>query len=411
MKFIQKKLKEYYIKDLNKIYKFLTPPKVSIARINSSLRLPKNKVDYMIIDNAIGDIKDIQSFVKRIRSLIKDNGRLIITYYNHFWEPFLKISSLMGLREIKHAQNWLDNEDVSNILNLEGFEVINRQKRLLLPIDIPLITNFINNFVSKLPLINNLCLTTFIIAKPKANKIKEFTVSIIVPARNESGNIPNIAKSIPKFGKSQEIIFIEGNSKDDTWMKIKDELKKKASFKIKAFKQRGKGKADAVHLGFKKATGEILMIYDADMTVDPKDLPKFYNSLSQGLGDFANGSRLVYPMEKDAMRTLNKIGNKIFGFLFTWTLGQKFKDTLCGTKAIFRKDYLNLVKVNKTFGDFDPFGDFELIFGAVKLNLKVTEIPVRYKERVYGSTNISRFIHGLLLFKMTLKAYKIFKAW
>jgi len=264
-----------------------------------------------------------------------------------------------------------------------------------------------------LPFINTFGLTTWIVARPKPAARKKYSVSIIVPARNEEGNIPKIIPSIPKFGKWQEIIFIEGHSKDKTWKKIQDELGKRQKKRliVKSFKQIGKGKADAVRLGFEKASGEILMIYDADRTVEAKDLTKFYEVLSSGVGEFANGSRLVYPMQKDAMRMLNKIGNKIFSWLFTWILGQRFKDTLCGTKALFKKDYEEIKKEIASQGKTDPFGDFDLIFGAIRKNLKVIEIPVRYKERIYGSTNIMRFRHGLMLLATTWRAFKQFRAW
>lgn len=234
----------------------------------------------------------------------------------------------------------------------------------------------------------------------------QFSVSIIIPARNEEGNIAKIVPSIPKFGKSLEIIFVEGGSKDRTWQEIEHEVNKKheVSVIVRSLKQHGKGKADAAWQGLKGANGEILMIYDADRTVPATDLTKFYKALATGAGQFANGNRLLYPMEKDAMQTLNKIGNQIFSFLFTWILGQHFTDTLCGTKVFWKRDFKKFRR-SKT----DPFGDFDLIFGAIRQGLKVVEVPVRYKERVYGSTNINRFYHGLLLAKMVILAFFEFK--
>jgi glycosyltransferase involved in cell wall biosynthesis len=206
---------------------------------------------------------------------------------------------------------------------------------------------------------------------------------------------------MPRLGKHTEIIFVEGNSTDDTWEKIIDVSNKyKHQWDIKYFKQPGKGKADAVREGFKHATGDVLMILDADLTVSPEDLPKFYNAIASNKGDFINGTRLVYPMEKQAMRFLNYLGNQFFSWLFSFLLEQKFNDTLCGTKVLFKKDYEKLIKNREYFGDFDPFGDFDLLFGAHKLNLKIVEVPIKYRERVYGTTNISRFKHGWILLKM-----------
>lgn len=386
MQSLKKALKKYYQKDLRLLYKHLVPAKSSKIIINSNNDISKNygrKYDYVIVDNCIGNINDVQSYLESLKKMVNKRGRIIITYYNYIWEPILKIASLIGLRQRINEQNWLDNDDIANLLLLSGYDVITRQKRFF-------------------------GITTYVVAKPKLEKLSHYSVSIIIPAKNESGNIPNIIKKIPKFGNNQEIIFVEGNSTDDTWEKIINEANKykNGNIKVKIFKQKGKGKANAVRLGFSKASGDILMILDADLTVTPQDLIKFYNALYQDKGEFANGTRLVYPMEKDAMQTLNKFFNKFFSLIFTWILGQRFKDTLCGTKVFFRKDYIKF----KKFPD-DPFGDFELIFGGIMNNLKVIEIPVRYKERVYGSTNINRFKNGLQLFKMTYLGYMKFKSW
>jgi glycosyltransferase involved in cell wall biosynthesis len=219
-----------------------------------------------------------------------------------------------------------------------------------------------------------------------------------------------IFNKIPKLGKKMEIIFVEGHSKDATYKLIDEEIKKyRGSIKTKLYKQKGKGKGDAVRLGFSKASNELLMILDADLTVDPEELPKFYTAIKEGKGELVMGSRLIYPMEKQAMRTLNILGNKFFSMAFSFLLDQKIKDTLCGTKALLKEDYMRISRNRKIFGDFDPFGDYDLIFGAAKMNMKILEIPVRYKERIYGSTNISRFTHGWLLLKMAYFAAKRLK--
>jgi hypothetical protein len=356
----------------------------------SDLKRVYKKFSGVVLSNVVSDTPDLVGYFEKISKKISPETRILITYHSHLWEPILSLASILGLRKKVGIQNWLDENDIENILNISGFEVISTQTRLM-----------------------GLIMLTTARKRPEGVKLKkEYSVSIIVPARNEEGNIPKIALSIPKFGKWQEIVFVEGNSKDKTWDKIQIELSKKhkAYLTLKAFKQSGKGKADAVWLGFEKAKGEILMIYDADRTVSPTDLPKFYKVLATSLGEFANGSRMVYPMENDSMRFLNQIGNKLFGFIFTKILGQNFKDTLCGTKALFRKDYVYIRKHNKRYFKMDPFGDFALIFGAIKNNLKVVEIPIRYRERVYGTTNINRFRHGLMLLKMTLLAYKEFRS-
>jgi len=238
---------------------------------------------------------------------------------------------------------------------------------------------------------------------------EDFTVSIVIPSRNERGNIENLIKRIPRFGKSQEIIFIEGGSTDGTLEEIKRIAAEYPDKNIKWIGQECKGKGDAVRKGFEMASGEILMILDADLSVSPEELPVFCEALKSRRGEFINGTRLVYPMEKGAMRFLNKLGNKFFAFMLSWVLGQKLTDTLCGTKVLFKKDYEKIKENRKFFGDFDPFGDFDLLFGAAKLGLKISEAPVHYMARTYGKTNISRFRDGWLLLKMTLFGIRKFK--
>jgi len=366
-----------YHRDLEKVYKNFSSSGMEV-----------------ILDNVIGDIPDLQTYFEDLRKNLSPDNRVLISYHNHIWEPVLNLASTLGLRKKVGVQNWLTDEDLLNILTLSGFEIITSYKRFF---GITAITVAHPSSINHNPSIIN----------------HKYSVSIIIPARNEEGNIGKIIPSIPEFGKWQEIIFVEGNSTDRTWEEIQKEVKRTRLSprlqRVKTFKQKLKGKADAVRLGFEKATGDIIMIYDADRTVPSSDLPKFYNVLARGLGEFANGSRLIYPMEDQAMQSLNKIGNQFFSFVFTKIFGQHFKDTLCGTKAIFRSDYLKMKTDYLKYLEIDPFGDFALIFSAIKHNLKVVEIPVRYKEREYGSTNIRRFYHGLLLFKLAWIALKEFK--
>jgi ubiquinone/menaquinone biosynthesis C-methylase UbiE len=364
------------------------------------------KFDLIIISNVIGCLEDIEKVLEGLHKVSHARTKIIITYYNYLWEPFIKLAEFLKLKTPTYDQNWLAMKDINNLLYLSGFDTYRNVRRMLCPVNIPLIAPLFNRYIAKLPLFRHLCINQFCFAAPFANNRKEeydkkYSVSVVIPARNESGNIENAIIRMPMLGKHTEIIFIEGNSTDDTWDKIQEIQRKYSStHDIKIDRQKGKGKGDAVRLGFDIAKGDILMILDADLTVPPEDTVKFYDAIASGKGDFINGSRLVYPMDKQAMRFLNLLGNKFFSLAFTWLLDRPFKDTLCGTKVIFNEDYKNLIRNRSFFGDFDPFGDFDLIFGAHKLNLKIVEVPIRYKERTYGSTNISRFKHGFLLLRM-----------
>lgn len=366
--------------------------------------------DLIILSNVIGFLDDIQLVFEQIKKVSHPNTKVIVQYYNSLWEPLIKLSERIGLKTKTPLQNWLNSKDVNNLLFVSGFDVYRNSKRFIFPFYIPLLSETFNLVLAKFPIFRFFSLNIYSFAKPlPESNSKEYetkySTTVVIPARNESGNIENAITRLPKFGKHVEIIFIEGNSTDDTWQKIQEIQKKYTStHDIKIGQQKGKGKADAVREGYKIATGDILMILDADLTVPPEDLPKFYNAIASSKGDFINGTRLVYPMDKEAMRFLNYLGNHFFSWAFSWLLEQRFKDTLCGTKVMFRKDYIKLTENRAYFGEFDPFGDFDLLFGAHKLNLKIVEIPIRYKERTYGSTNISRFKHGLILLRMCVFA-------
>jgi len=369
----------------------------------------QEKFDYIMISDLTGFLWDVQEVFKNLKKVCGDKTRIIITSYNYLWEPVLRLTELLGLKEKQPLQNWLSMKDFTGLLELEGFDIVKTDRKILLPKRIPVLNFIFNNIISNLPLLNHLCLVNIIVARHEKIEKEELSVAVLIPAKNEKGNIENAILRIPDFGKSMEIIFIEGNSDDGTYeemIRIKDKYKDK---NIIVSKQSGKGKGNAVREGFEMASGEVLMILDADLTTPPEDLPKFYEAIRSKRGEFINGCRLVYPMEKQAMRLLNLLANKFFGMFFTYLLGQKVKDTLCGTKVLLKEDYEKIKSGRSYFGNFDPFGDFDLLFGAAKLNLKIVEIPIRYRDREYGSTQISRFKHGWLLLKMSLFASKKIK--
>lgn len=372
----------------------------------------KGTFDYILCSDVIGHVSDVQTAFEKIAKVSNAETRVIVTYYNFLWEPAMVLAEKLGFKFPNLRQNWLSLTDIQNLLNLSQLEVVKKGNFLLMPFYIPLLSDFINQYIARLPLIKQLCLVQYLVARLKPEETKKrYSVSVIIPARNEEGNIENAVKWTPQLGKWTEIIFVEGNSSDNTKKEIQRVIAKYGKQrKISLINQgKGRGKGDAVRKGFAKARGDILMILDADLTMPPVELPKFYETLSSRVGEFVMGSRLVYPMENQAMRFLNILGNKFFSLAFSFLLDQKIKDTLCGTKVLFRKDYEKIVKNRIYFGEFDPFGDFDLIFGAAKLNLKIVEIPIRYKARTYGETNISRFKHGFLLLKMVLFASKKIK--
>lgn len=388
--------------------KYKTNSNLEFFRMDAENITLEETFDFVVISDTLGYFEDIQHAFKELEKVVHPDTRVIITYHSFLWQPLLKLAEWIRLKMPQTRLNWLNKGDIINLLQLEGFEIIKQGRRFLSPIFFPLLSWLFNKYIGHLPFINRFCITGFIIARPMVSATvdnKDYSVSVIVPARNEMGNIENAVKRIPQLGKHTEIIFVEGHSTDNTLDEIKRVVEQYNEERdIKFAVQEGKGKADAVRKGFAMASGDILMILDGDLTVAPEDLPKFYNAIATGKGEYINGSRLVYPMEKQAMRMLNIIGNKFFSIMFSWLLGQSLKDTLCGTKVISKENWERLAANRKYFGDFDPFGDYDLIFGAAKLNLKIVEVPIRYRAREYGKTNISRFRHGWLLLKMVFFA-------
>jgi SAM-dependent methyltransferase len=381
------------------------------AEVPATLSAIEGPFDYIIIADTIGMFEDIDSTLRLVHDLCGPATRLIVSYYSHVWEPALKFAELLGLRRKQPRINFISTADFLNLMDLSDLEVITHEQRQFLPFRLFGIGTFINRYIAPLPGIRQLCLRTYIIGRPVLKLDRKLSASILVPCRNEKGNIENAILRMPRFGTHQEILFVEGNSRDGTFEeceRVRDAYRD--SWDIKVLKQDGKGKGDAVRKGFSAATCDVLMILDADLTMPPEALPKFHTILETGKAEFVNGTRLIYPMEQEAMRPLNLIANRCFAYLFSYLVNTRMTDTLCGTKVLLRKDYEVLARERSYFGDFDPFGDFDLIFGAAKQNLKIIETPIHYKARTFGETQISRFRDGWLLLKMVWFAYRKLKA-
>ncbi len=447
-----KKLRSYYFEELKRYLRFLILPGSSVMELgcrtgdvlaslgpsrglgidsnSEAIRLAKSKYsnlefrtqeygsfsleekfDYVVLSDAIGYVQDIQSVFTQLQTVCRSDTRVVIIYFNYFWAPLLKFAEFLRLRQKRPVQHWLPLDAIENLLHLSDFEVVRRNYRILCPFKIPVISSFLNRVVANLPFFWKLCVNEVIVARllTKRKAVSDVSCSIVIPCRNEKGNIENAIKRTPRFSKQVEFVFIEGHSRDGTYEEC---VRMQAVFpelSIRVFRQEGAGKADAIRKGFAEAKNDILMILDADLTTPPEDLPKFYDAITSGKGEFVNGSRFVYQMEKQAMRVLNLMANKFFSRAFSYLLEQPLRDTLCGTKVLWRDDYEKIKRGRSYFGEFDPFGDFDLLFGAARLNLKIVEIPVHYKERTYGTTQIHRFRHGWLLFKMTIFALRKLK--
>jgi hypothetical protein len=372
---------------------------------------PETAPTHIIMLSLTDEMEDIYSELTRMRNGLNSSTRICVVTMNRMWSGIR--NRVYGLSGDSRINNWIPPSEITNLFEQTGFEIVQQRNAVIIPFRIPLLSLIANRWLSQMPVLRHFSVFNIVTIRPKLRVLTpDPKVSIIVAARNEAGNIQSLIDRLPMLSPIQELIFVEGGSDDSTWETIQvaiSQNQERTNMAISAYKQMGKGKGDAVRLGFSKATGEILIILDADLSVPPEELPRFIENLKNDNCEFANGSRLVYPMEDQAMQFLNLIGNRLFGIVFSFLIGQSVRDTLCGTKAMWADDYRRLTSQREYFGDFDPFGDFDLLFGASRLGLKIRDIPVHYKERVYGSTNMSRFRHGLLLIKMTAFAAKRLK--
>lgn len=365
--------------------------------------------DYIVLSDLMPFVHDLLTLFERLREHSHERTRVVIHSYSRVWRPAVKLAEWLRLKPRKPLRNWVSPQDVHNLLELSGFEVVMRDSRILFPKYVPLLTWFLNAVVANIWPFQYVCLTYWLVARPVVHETRERSVSVVCAVRNEEGHIPEVVARLPQLGTATELVFVEGGSTDDTRAAIHREIERRPELDISLHSQPGRGKGDAVRTGFAAAKHEVLMILDGDLSVRPEDLPKFYAALVENRGELINGSRLVYDMEPGSMRFFNVLGNKFFSLLFGAITGQQAKDTLCGTKVLLRSDYERIAAARGYFGDFDPFGDFDLLFGAARLNLKIVDLPVRYQPRRYGETNISRWSHGMLLLRMGAFALWKFK--
>jgi hypothetical protein len=379
------------------------PCKESVAKDESfpDLTHERDKRTAILINGTFNHDFDIQALLMQMKAKLARTSRLVVVLYNPYLRWAYTLTNRLGIRRGELPSTFVTRVDLENIAKVAGFEIVRQRLAVYCPWKMLGLGTAINRVMPLVPLARWLSLTSVVVMRPLVPSSQQ-GVSCVIPARNERGNIENALKRFPDLGREAEIIFVEGHSTDGTWEEIlRVSTVYRDQFRILAVQQPGRGKADAVRLGFSHAREDLLVILDADLTMPPEMLTRFSYAYDQGHGDFINGSRLVYPMEGAAMRFLNRMGNIFFAKMLSAVLDVRLGDSLCGTKLVTRHDYERMVAWRKDFGEFDPFGDFELLFPAAELGLEIVDVPVRYLARTYGETNIQRFRHGLQLLKMT----------
>lgn len=365
--------------------------------------------DVIILSDLVPFVHDLVGLFAAVRRHAHPGTRVVVNSYSRLWRPIIKVAELLGLKPKKPMRNWVSPGDVLNLLELTGLERVTLTRRILMPKQLPLLTFLCNAIVANLWPLNYLCLSYWLVARPQPEAGTDTTVSVVVPCRNEQGHIAELVARMPRLGSAMEVVWVEGNSTDDTRGEIAQQIASHPELDMRLVAQPGRGKADAVRAGFDAAKHDVLMILDGDVSVVPEALPAFYRAAVDGRGELVNGTRLVYDVEPGAMRFFNLLGNRAFSYILTAITGQRLTDTLCGTKVLRRVDYEHIAANRAYFGEFDPFGDFDLLLGAARLGCRIVDVPVRYHPRSYGTTNISRWRHGLLLARMAAFAFWKFR--
>ncbi len=356
-----------------------------------------DRFDYIVMADLIDHLIDVQDALGNSRPMLNGGGRLVVSTINPLWSPILLFAEKLGLKMPEGHHNFVMKDDICNLLELEGYAVIETGYRLLIPKHIPLISNAVNKLAPGIRFVRGLCIIQYIVAgirdEPEMAD-RRLSLSVVIPCCNEAENIEECVGRIPRMAAKQEVIIVNDGSTDDTEAVIRG-LQERDPEGVRVVSYRkNQGKGHAVRMGFEAAEGDALVILDADMSIRPEDLPRFYDAINGGKGDFINGTRMMYPLEAESMRLLNLVGNGIFSRTLSLIIGQRLTDTLCGTKCLLKRDYVRM-KAGK-----DRWGDFNLLFGAAKLGLRIVEMPVHYQRRRKGWTKMKPVKHGALLLAM-----------
>ena len=396
--------KKIFIKEIDEKYEIKY--KTNIHYINENTKDVISECDTILISDIEHQSNPTSSLLS-LSKIIRDDTKIIIISRNLVWMIFIKLlKSLFSFSPKKN--NFLPYSYLDNLFSICNLEVIRNEKIITLPIYIPFFTNLINR-IFRLPLLNIFCLSNITILKKKDQNFsnnKDLRVSFIIPCKNEENNIKTFENEIKNSNQSNEYLFGDDNSMDKTIDEIDKLSKKLNNNKILKYNGPGVCKSENVYKGIELSSGDIIVVYDADLTVDFKDVEFSIDILKNTNADFINCTRMIYPQKDGAMKFSNFIGNSIFANLFSLLFRKKITDTLCGTKIFFKKDWVKIKKNITGLGVKDLWGDFDLLIGAYKNNLKITEVPVTYHERKEDNTKMtSVFLNGIRMLSIVLVAF------
>lgn len=353
-----------------------------------SVSLPRPfEPQYIVMTNMLDYVHDVWDMMDSLKPAIREHTLLVISTNNPLWAPLLRLASKLGLRFPESPRNFITNKDICSVLHLQGFDIVEEGLTLPVPKRIPIIGTLINAIVPEVPVLRFVSSLQYIAARPRIPR-PPLSCSVVIPCHNEADNIQECLRRVPNFGAWTEIVVVDDGSTDETCQRVKEMMATDSRVRLVVL-EKNQGKANAVRAGFQAANGDVLMILDADMAVTPEELAKFLTPLQEGTADFVNGTRLIYPMQGKAMRVANFLGNKGFCFLASKVIRQRVSDTLCGTKAFLKRDFVRM-----PLGGAERWGDFDLLFGAARLKLRILEIPVHYTERRARKSKMRVMIDG-----------------
>ena len=353
-----------------------------------SAGLPRSfEPQYIVMTNMLDYVHDIWDVMGSLKPAVHEHTLLIITTNNPLWAPLLRLASNLKLRFPESPRNFITNRDICSVLHLQGFDIVEEGLTLPVPKRIPVLGDLINAIVPEVPVLRFVSSLQYIAARPRIPR-PPLSCSVVIPCHNEADNIQECLRRVPNIGTRTEIVVVDDGSTDDTCQRVKEVMAADSRVRLIVL-EKNQGKASAVRAGFEAAEGDVLMILDADMAVTPEELPKFLTPLQDGTADLVNGTRLIYPMHGKAMKVANFLGNKGFCFLASKVIRQRVSDTLCGTKAFLKRDFVRM-----PISGTEHWGDFDLLFGAARLKLRILEIPVHYTERRAGKSKMRAMIEG-----------------
>lgn len=359
--------------------------------------------DYIIFYESLNYEGDLYSIFRKLKKIIHRDSKVFVIEINPFILFLLKILSRVGLLVPDFKRNMLHLSDLENLVNIFGFDIVDKGYRFAVPFKIFGLGDVINSILPRVSLLRNFCFGQYIVFRlhPLEAGKQNLSCSVVVPCHNEEGNIADCIARIPNFGAWREIIVVDDGSTDRTKDMVKKIMRGRSDIRLISY-EKNCGKGYAVNIGWQEAKGDVFMMLDCDSTTPPEELALFHEAMEYG-AEFVNGTRVIYPREKNSIPFFNRLGVTFFAHLISWITQKRISDTFCGTK-VFLKKYWNCFQIKEFL-----WGDWDLFFTAARYRMKMLELPVHYKTRKHGVTKMRPVKHGIILLLKSVEGLRVVK--